>query len=37
MIYSTLVVNGERRKDKDKDQKEGVKYLRMERKQRKVS
>ncbi|XP_004501442.1 17.1 kDa class II heat shock protein-like [Cicer arietinum] len=30
---STLVVNGERRRDKDKDQKEGVKYLRMERKQ----
>jgi len=30
MIYSTLVVNGERKRDIDKDQKEGVKYLRME-------
>ncbi|KAJ1423408.1 HSP20-like chaperone [Sesbania bispinosa] len=32
MEDSTLVVSGERRRDKDKDHKEGVKYLRMERK-----
>ena len=30
---NTLVVSGERRRDKDKDHKEGVKYLRMERRQ----
>lgn len=30
---NTLVVNGERRRDKDKDHREGVKYLCMERKQ----
>ncbi|KAH7523855.1 17.1 kDa class II heat shock protein [Ziziphus jujuba] len=28
---STLVVSGERRREKEKDQKDGVKYIRMER------